>query len=246
MDVTLALVVLALGFGGFVKGVVGIGLPLVATPIVANLTDPRTAVVVLAVPIGVTNLWVVFGAGMKWAEFRRVAGVLCGVILGTYGGANLLAVLDVRKLSLYVGVIVVVFVSLQVFRIHLAIGPRLERFVGLPFGVGAGVLGGSTSVFGPLLAMYLYGIGLTKMAFVVTISLLFVVGNVGQILGFSYLGLYTGQIVIYSVAFTLPALLGLWLGMRLQGRIDARLFNRAVLVVMLASALSLIWRGLQP
>ncbi|MBI3968559.1 MAG: sulfite exporter TauE/SafE family protein [Chloroflexi bacterium] len=240
------LVVLALSFGGFVKGVVGLGLPLVATPIVANLVGPRTAVVVLAIPIGLTNVWVVARGGLGWAELRPLTGLLVGQLAGTYGGANLLVLLDVQRLSLYVGIVVVTFVTLQLFSVRFAISPRVASYTGPVFGFLAGVLGGSTSLFGPLLAIYLYGIGLKQRDFVVAISLFFAVGNAGQVVAFYQLELYTGPILIYTILFTIPCLIGLWLGMRLQGFLNPKIFNRAVFTVLLLSALNLVWRGLAP
>ena len=49
----LSMVLIALAFfaGGLVKGVIGIGLPLVAVPIMATVLAPTTAIALPAVPI---------------------------------------------------------------------------------------------------------------------------------------------------------------------------------------------------
>lgn len=47
-----------------------------------------------------------------------------------------------------------------------------------------------------------------------------------------------------SALMILPALFGMWLGMRLQDRLDARVFTRAVLAVLIVSGANLVWKGL--
>jgi uncharacterized membrane protein YfcA len=47
-----------------------------------------------------------------------------------------------------------------------------------------------------------------------------------------------------SALMVLPALLGMWVGLRFQDRLDAALFRRAVLAVLVVSGVNLVWKGL--
>ena len=55
-DPTVILVVLIVAFAAVVKGGLGIGFPLIATPVVATLVGVRSAVVIMAIPTLVSNL----------------------------------------------------------------------------------------------------------------------------------------------------------------------------------------------
>src|SRR5271170_6185043 len=86
------LIVAAVAFliAGFVKGVIGLGLPTVSMGLLSLIMAPAKAASLLIVPSFVTNVWQL-AAG---ASFTRLAyrfwRVLAGVVLGTLAGTGLL------------------------------------------------------------------------------------------------------------------------------------------------------------
>src|SRR2546427_10321695 len=98
-----ALVLLVVAFASAVKGALGFGFPLIAVPLSATLIGSRTAVVLIAVSVVFSNFLVLFRGGGTAGEFRRFAGLLAGVIVGTVIGAQLLSRLDSCGLSLLGG-----------------------------------------------------------------------------------------------------------------------------------------------
>jgi len=92
----LALIFFALGLGSLAKGVTGIGLPLIAVPLLAAFIGVEHAVVLMVVPGLVSNgwlLWVHRGAAPPFAKLR--AFMFFGV-LGGIAGTWLLAVASRR------------------------------------------------------------------------------------------------------------------------------------------------------
>ena len=67
----LAVIALALLFGGFVKGVVAIGLPIVSIGLLSSVTDARLALGVIMFPILLTNLWQMLHARRPLEIVRR-------------------------------------------------------------------------------------------------------------------------------------------------------------------------------
>ena len=57
-------------------------------------------------------------------------------------------------------------------------------------------------------------------------------------------GVLRAQTVPFSLVLIVPAVLGMWIGGRLQGGIDKQLFRRLTLVVLAVAGLNLIRRGL--
>lgn len=242
----LALAFVAIGFAATVKGAIGFGLPLIAVPIVANILDARTAVLVLSMPVLLSNGIMVIRGGGTVDDVKRLTLVIVGLIAGTVAGAQLLAHLDVSALSILVGLTALVFVGLNLARLDLTIPAktRKERYLSVLVGLFSGVMGGSTNLFGPVLASFLHALRLSRRGFVFAITLLFSVGGATQVLSYWQLGLYTGPIVVNSVLAVVPTLLGTYLGLRLQDALPLRVWNALVLVFISASGVNLIVRGL--
>ena len=75
-DLTYVLVGVALLLAGFVKGVSGMGFPLIATPTVALLLDIRIAITILIIPNIVMDIAQIFRGGFPIEILRRFGVVL--------------------------------------------------------------------------------------------------------------------------------------------------------------------------
>ena len=88
----LPLIVAALAFllAGFVKGVIGLGLPTVSMGLLSLVMAPAKAASLLIVSSFVTNVWQL-AAGPSFGRLaRRLWPMLAGVVLGTLAGTGLL------------------------------------------------------------------------------------------------------------------------------------------------------------
>ena len=242
--IRLALVLLVILGSAIVKGAIGFGFPLIAVPLIANILDPRTAVIILSLASLFGNIWVSLQGGGSRATFRRIAPTLGGLIVGTIAGALLLANVDAALLGIFVGIGALVFALTSTLKPDLAVPARLERYLALPMGLLGGVLGGSTSIFAPAIASYLHALHLDQREFVFFVTMLYVVGGAVQVTSYATLGLYDARILVIVVASCIPNAIGLTIGSRLLVRLDPRLFRRLVVVVICLSGLSLVARGL--
>lgn len=241
---SLALAFVAILFASTVKAAIGFGFPLISVPIVANIMDPRTAIVVMSVPVFLSNVLMIVACRGSWALVRRIGAVLGFLVAGTAAGAQVLASLDLRALSILVGLTAVAFVGLHASRVNLTLPLKREHYVSPVIGLFSGVLGGSTNIYGPVLAAYLHTLRLRKSDFVFAITLMFLVGNGTQVVSYYHLGLYSVPLIGLSALACLPMGLGIYLGLKLQHRLSQRMWNLAVLVAILASGLNLLGRGL--
>jgi uncharacterized membrane protein YfcA len=88
----LPLIVATLTFliAGFVKGVIGLGLPTVSMGLLSLVMAPAKAASLLIVPSFVTNVWQL-AAGPSFGRLaRRLWLMLAGVVVGTLAGTGLL------------------------------------------------------------------------------------------------------------------------------------------------------------
>lgn len=243
-DLTAILVFLVVAFAAIVKGALGVGFPLISTPVVAIIEGVRPAIVIMAIPTLVSNILIIFRIGFKDAQLRRFLVVLLTLIAGTALGGVLLAQLNAAVLSVALGMTVLTYIALRIFHPGLIVSPRQER-VAAPFvGFLGGLFGGTTNVSGPVLTTYLHALKLEPRAFVGAITVLFGVSNVTQIITYAQLGLYTGERVMQGLLYCIPMFAGVYAGMWLQQRLNPVVFNRLVLAVLAISAVNLLYRGL--
>ncbi|MFZ5610071.1 MAG: TSUP family transporter [Pseudomonadota bacterium] len=238
---SLALIFLALGIGGFAKGVTGIGLPLVAIPILANFIGVERTVVVMVLPSLVSNGWLVWATRHAAPPLSRlIVFLVCGV-LGSLAGTWLLAAASEKTLTIALAL------WLAAYLILLLANPRFllpaPRLLAPCLGLAAGAIQGATGVSAPIIAPYLTGIGLARQAFVHAITLAFTVFSAGQIIAMAKLGLMTGARLVEGLWALLPVALALPLGMRVGERISHRAFERILILVFLALEARLIYRG---
>lgn len=241
-----ALILVVIAAGGGIKGALGFGFPLIATPLISTLWDARHAVLLVTLASLTNNIGVVARGGGSRKTARRFVLLMAGVIVGTVGGALLLASVPAYALSVVVGCAALSFAAIGLFKPDLAVPPRLERYLALPMGVCGGLLGGATSISGPFLASYTHALKLSKREFILFLSLLYLVGGTVQTVSYTALGLFDAATIVVAIASLVPNLLGVWLGLRMQEKIDQALFRKLVVLVIGISGISLIVRGLWP
>lgn len=246
MDWTLtALAIVAAGLfaGGFSKGAIGLGLPPIATPIVAMVTDVPTAVGLMAVPIVISNGWQAVSGGLLVASARRFRMVLIAIPPGVIIGGTILSLGDPELLFGLLGVIVAAFAALSLLRPGLRLPEGMESRLSVPVGLAAGLLGGLSSLFAPVLAAFMLSLRLKPDEFVSGLGLMFFTGGVTLALvtaGFGTLSIHGWLTALLAIV---PVLLGQIAGQALRPHINPDIFRRIVLGVLLLIGLNLLRRA---
>src|SRR5215471_11564208 len=169
LNVVIAVAGLFVALGGFVQSGVGLGLGLVAAPVV-TLLDPALMPGSMLVA-GASLPVLILAREALHADWPGVSWALTGRVAGTLGGIWVLAVVSLRALGIVVGGMVLAVVVLSV---RSAAVPR-NRATLLTAGVISGVTGTATSIGGPPVALlYQTESGPRVRA---TLSVFFTVGN---------------------------------------------------------------------
>jgi uncharacterized membrane protein YfcA len=241
--VTALLGALAVLGAAFIKGAVGFGFPTLATPLLALLVDVKVAVAVLVLPNLVMDSLQASRRGRVTATGRRLGVLLAAGVLGMIAGTYALSRLPSRAVTLILGVFVLLFVVLNATRLAPRVRPGWERWLSLPVGLIAGVLGGITNVPSPPLIIYFYALGMDKHEFVRSVAVCFMVFKLVQLGALAGWGLLSWPIVGTSIALTAAGLGGFTLGLRVQDRLDQATFNRAILLFLGALGTWLVLRA---
>lgn len=135
LDARFAAAVAAVLLGGFLRGFVGFGAALVIVPMLGLAYGPRVAVTASTV-MGIPTLLQLLPDAIRHSERAIVGPVALAIFAAAPLGTWILWSSDAALMKIVISTLVVVMV------IMLARGWRLERAVGLPVLVGAGLAGG--------------------------------------------------------------------------------------------------------
>ncbi|MDR7529061.1 MAG: sulfite exporter TauE/SafE family protein [Armatimonadota bacterium] len=161
------------------------------------------------------------------------------------GGEGRSSALDPGVLAVLLGLVSLAYAALAWTDRLPEVSARGHRYLGLVVGLGAGVMGGTTGIFAPLFASYLHSLRLEKRAFVFWLAVAFTLGGLAQVVSYYRLGLYTPALAGYAAATFVPAVAGTQVGFWIQDRLPTNLFRRLVLLLVVASGLNLVARGLR-
>ena len=239
----LLILIVGLAFAGFAKGTTGMGLPLVATPILAGVFGPKAAVVIVTVPIFAANSLLLLQGWRRLDVLRGVAPIIIASAVGTMIGVNLLALLDQRTFAILISLMVVVFLARGDRLIGDDPGARRARILGPIVGFVGGVLQGTTSIASPVIGSFFHARKMDRHDYVVVLAAIFELNAAIQLIGYSLLGLYTPDILAIGLLGLVPTLLALMVGIYFRGRLDQRRFRQLIVVLLVLSVANLLWRS---
>lgn len=228
---------------GTVKGILGIGIPLISVSLLSLAIDVPLAVSLLPMPILFANLWQSLRGGYVAITLRRFWPLIAGIAVGTFAGAGLLVSVDPRALYAVVGAAVVLFSVTGQFEIRLRVPRQGERWLGGLVGVASGVLGGMTTIFGPPVIMFLFALDLAKDEFVGSVSTIYLCTALPLIAALVSYGLMDAGQFLWSTAAVAPVFAGVLLGQWMRPLVSHLLFRRALLVVLLLVGIRLMARA---
>lgn len=229
--------------GGIVKGVVGVGLPLVLIPLLSPFLDMPIAVALLTVPMIGTNIGQAAEGGHTVAAIRRLAPMLFMLVMGTLLGVHLLISIDWLLLNAILGVSFIGLAALLLCLPRRRLNPRIDRWARPLVGLCAGILGGMSAMFGPPMIAYLAGLGTDPDTFVKHMAILAFTASLTLLLVLGGSGVMSLTDLLVSAAAIVPIQLGMPLGRWLRRRIKPALFRRGVLVVLALGGLDLLRRA---
>jgi uncharacterized membrane protein YfcA len=236
----LLVVVLASLVGATVKSVTGLGYPVFAVPIIALVLGVEDAVVLVALPNLGANAylcWESRDARDQTRDLPLLVGFgIVGAVIGTIALVRLPEEPLLIVLALTIGVFVVNFVR----RPDVAIDPRTATRWSPVVGTVIGLLQGAIGVSGPVVATWVHGYRLPPRVFVHTVTFIFGVTGAVQIVVLAIQGQFTTDRLVAAAAASVPVAIATPLGVRLRDRLAGPAFDRAVLAVLLLSAVSLV------
>ncbi|WP_169160935.1 sulfite exporter TauE/SafE family protein [Azohydromonas caseinilytica] len=228
--------------GAFVKGTLGIGMPLVAVPLLSLGMPATQAMAVMAMPVLVSNAWQVWDSGVSRHSVRRFLPLIAASMAATLLTVPMMLALSARALNQMLAAVVLGALVLLCLPLRLEVPPERERWWSVGVGTLSGVLGGVSSLAGPVIVSYLVSLRLPREVFIGSISVIYLASALPLYASMATHGRLGAADLALSALALLPMAAGLALGQRLRGRLGERWFRRVLLGFLAAVALVLALR----
>ena len=225
------------------KSATGLGYPLVAIPIVAAVAGVETAVVAVTLPNAVANLLVGWRTRHARSESRDVLVLSATSAVGAVFGAFILVSTPERPLLIVLAATVLLFVVRSLWFGEVTVSPSVGRRASPLVGAATGLMQGAVGVSGPIIGSWLYAYRLPRDAYIFSLSVLFLLAGAAQITTLASIGAYSTDRLIAAAVGLGPVLAVLPVGEYLRARLSGPQFDRAVLVLLAASGVTLVIRA---
>jgi hypothetical protein len=212
-------------FAATVNGALGYGFSSITVPVALLFYTNRILNPALVLVEMVINAYVLFINRHSVQQiWKRVLPIVFGVIPGIVIGSYILFMVKPGWLKFFTYAVLLPLILLQAAGVRRPI--RSEKAVGLPFGMGIGVLYSVTTISGPPLALLFNNQGYAKQEFRAALSLIRVAESALTGVAYYFLGLYSLESSHLLPAIVPSVLLGIPLGTFLIRRIDPETFRR--------------------
>lgn len=226
------------GFGGAFGGV--------AVPLMALAVSPLAAAAIMPPVLCFIDWW---GVRMFWRRWdaRNLRIIVPGAIIGIVIAALLSGAMSDNVIRILIGSIAVLF-TLNAWVGYAAKRPPAPTTPSPTRGVLWSAVSGFTSFLAhagaPPMMMYLVPQRLEKSTYVATMNTAFLIINAVKIVPYAWLGQFSRDNLLVSVALAPLVPVGVGLGIWLHRRINEKRFYRVVQVSLLLTGVQLIWQGI--
>jgi uncharacterized protein len=232
-DPLLILIAAAFLLAGFIKGVIGMGLPTVAMGLLAVTMQPSRALAIVIVPAIVTNIWQTFVGPYLRDIVRRLWPLMIGTVSGIWLNAGMLTGPYARYAPIVLGLLLVIYavVGLSKFNFHVA-RPH-EKWVGGIVGVVTGMISATTGVQVIPSMPFMQAIGMEKDELVQALGVFFTVATLALAFNLTAAGLLNAATALPGAVAMACAFAGMFIGQAVRSRLQPEAFRRWFLVAMI-------------
>ena len=239
----IAAVVCSLIVAGLLKGTIGVGMPVVALPLLSLFIDIKSVAMLLSMPLIVSNVPQALEGGKTGRCLMQLMPVFLGMIPGLVLGVQLLLALDANVAKIIAGLVLMGVGGVTLLAPKLQLQSRLVLPTGITFGFFGGILGGTAAMSGPLVFIFLLAKGLSGREFTKEASLYLVVSSGLLAILLTASRQFNWLDVLVSTAAMLPVMLGMYVGQRMRDKIAPETFKKLVLIAVIAAGADLLRHG---
>jgi uncharacterized protein len=235
----LLLVAAAFLLAGFIKGVIGLGLPTVSMGLLAVTMQPSHALAIVIVPAIITNIWQTFVGPYLRDIIRRLWPLMAGTVIGIWLNAGMLTGPYARYGSLVLGVLLVIYALTGLSKFNFRVARSDEKWIGGIVGLITGVVSAATGVQVIPSMPFMQAIGMEKDELVQALGVFFTVATVALAFNLTSAGLLSASTALPGAVAMTAAFTGMFIGQAVRSRMKPEVFRRWFLIAMILLGLYL-------
>jgi hypothetical protein len=232
-DSLLILIGAAFLLAGFVKGVIGLGLPTVSMGLLAVTMPPAHALAIVIVPAVVTNIWQTFVGPYLRDIIRRLWPLMMGTVIGIWLNAGLLTGPYAPYGTVILGGLLVIYAVIGLRKFNFSVARRDEKWIGGIVGVLTGMVSAATGIQVIPSMPYLQAIGMEKDELVQALGVFFTVATLALAFNLTSAGLLTAATALPGAVAMAAAFIGMFVGQAVRTRMQPEVFRRWFLIAMI-------------
>jgi len=230
-------------FAGLIHGTLGLGFPMVATPMLATMMDVRSAILITLLPTVAINIASIANSKSSLASTKPFLPLVLFALLGSILGASILAITDPAPFRIVLAGLILLYLwnRIRIPKQWLLDNAMLAMAV---FGIIAGISAGTTNVMVAILIIYFISLETPRSTLVPALNSCFLVGKISQIIVLAIAGLVSISLLLETAPLAVAAVIALLLGQRLQPRIQISTYQAILRKLLLLLAIILIYQFL--
>ena len=218
---------------GFVKGVLGLGLPTVSMGLLAVAMQPSRALAIVIAPAIITNIWQTFGGPYLRDILRRLWPLMLCTVIGSLMSAGAMAGPYARYGTMALGALLVIYAVIGLTQFRLRVERRNEKWVGGIVGLVTGVISASTGVQVIPSVPFIQAIGMEKEELVQALGIFLTVATLALSVNVSGAGLLNATTAIPGVLALACSFAGMFVGQNVRAKMPTEAFRRWFLIGMI-------------
>jgi len=233
IDPLLIFIVAVFLLAGFVKGVIGLGLPTVSVGLLAVTMPPAHALAIVIVPAILTNIWQTFVGPYLRDIVRRLWPLLIGLAIGIRLNAGMMTGPYARYGTILLGILLVIYAIVGLRNFVFSIKTRDEKWVGAIVGLVTGAISAATGVQVIPSMPFFQAIGMEKDELVQALGVFFTIATLALAFNLTAAGLLDESTALPGVIALACSFIGMAIGQVVRTRMEPAVFRRWFLVSMI-------------
>ena len=236
-------ILLVTSIAGVIHGAIGLGFPMIATPLIAIFLDVRLAILVTLLPtvtVNVASIWGGFDYRNSLSTYRVL---FLSAFLGSLVGSYMLATMDPSPFRLVLALLILSYLwTTYSGNSSSAWVPQKGWVTMAAFGFAAGVSAGITNVMVAILIVYFLSINMEKNRMIPILNTCFLIGKLTQITVLSLAGIVGWTLLLQTLPLALSSYLALIIGKKLGQHLDAEMYRKILNVLLAILATTLMYQ----
>lgn len=220
-------IILVIALSSFIHGLIGVGFPLISTPLIAALTDIKTAVIITIVPNVILNLIIIFRKSDWRKTINKFIFIATCVTAGTMLGSKILihsSEIFLKGILVFMLVMAVLTTNKKFFQLkQYNLSGKLSQFL---FGFTAGIMGGAVNISVPFLTIYFTNTEYSPAVMSQAFNVCFIFSKISQAFILGIDGNFGLLEILIGIFLSLVAIKSQKPGLKLQDRISKEVYKK--------------------